>query len=212
MNIALKEFASIARAIPAPATAPESGTDGAGVLSFRNFALRENVIFFFSGYLSQAVINTCAETIQARLDKVEASAKVRRKLLAAFIEIAQNVVHYSSESSTPPDQDEGEFRFGTICITGSGGKFVIMGSNPILFSSEPHLRGRLESILAMNEEELRRAYRERLSADESEEQSKGGGLGFLMLARDASAPIEFQFAQDPEWGDMFRMFYLRIAI
>jgi hypothetical protein len=212
MNIALKEFASIARAIPAPATAPESGTDGAGVLRFRNFALRENVIFFFSGYLSQAVINTCAETIQARLDKVEASAKVRRKLLAAFIEIAQNVVHYSSESSTPPDQDEGEFRFGTICIAGTGGKFVIMGSNPILAPTETRLHARLEAIRAMSEDEIRRAYRERLSADEAEEHSKGGGLGFLMLARDASAPIEFQFAQDPEWGEMFRMFYLRIAL
>jgi hypothetical protein len=64
----------------------------------------------------------------------------------------------------------------------------------------------------MSEDEIRRAYRERLSADEAEEHSKGGGLGFLMLARDASAPIEFQFAQDPEWGEMFRMFYLRIAL
>ena len=212
MNIALMEFAQITHAIPAPAPMSVSGADDAGMLGFRNFALRENVVFFFSGYLSQAIINTCAETIRARLDKVEASSKVKRKLLAAFIEIAQNVVHYSSESSTPPDQDDGDFRFGTICITAADGKFIIMGSNPILAPTESRLRARLEAVRAMSEDEIRRAYREQLASDDAEEHSKGGGLGFLMMARDASAPIEFQFAQDPEWGEMIRMFYLRIAI
>ena len=45
----------------------------------------------------------------------------------------------------------------------------------------------------MNKEELRALHKEQLRA-EPEEGSKGAGLGFMEIARRASKPIEFDFA------------------
>jgi hypothetical protein len=44
----------------------------------------------------------------------------------------------------------------------------------------------------MSLEEIKEAYRQTLRADTPDE-SKGAGLGFLTMARDASAPLEFAF-------------------
>ena len=45
----------------------------------------------------------------------------------------------------------------------------------------------------MSKDELKALYKEKLRAD-PEEGSKGAGLGFMEIARRASKPIEFDFA------------------
>jgi hypothetical protein len=45
----------------------------------------------------------------------------------------------------------------------------------------------------MSKDELKALYKEQLRA-EPEEGSKGAGLGFMEIARRASKPIEFDFA------------------
>lgn len=54
------------------------------------------------------------------------------------------------------------------------------------------LRGTLERVRTMTLDEIKRAYKETLRA-EVPEGSKGAGLGILTMARDASAPLEYNF-------------------
>ncbi len=57
------------------------------------------------------------------------------------------------------------------------------------------IRSRLEQLHCMTMDEIRDAYKKALR-EETPEDSRGAGLGFLTMARDASAPLEFEFVQD----------------
>jgi hypothetical protein len=71
------------------------------------------------------------------------------------------------------------------------------------------LREKLEPLRSMTLDEIKRAYQETLRA-ELPEGSKGAGLGFLTVARDASEPLEFEFAGLENHDDM--MFYLKAIV
>ena len=60
----------------------------------------------------------------------------------------------------------------------------------------------------MNKEQLRALYKEQLRAD-PEEGSKGAGLGLMEIARRASKPIEFDFA---DVDDEHAFFTLKISV
>jgi hypothetical protein len=64
-------------------------------------------------------------------------------------------------------------------------------------------------LRTMTLEEIKRAYQDTLRA-EVPEGSKGAGLGFLTVARDASEPLEFEF--EPCSGDDGMMFYLKATV
>jgi len=52
----------------------------------------------------------------------------------------------------------------------------------------------------MTMEEIKSAYKKALR-DETPADSKGAGLGFLTMARDASEPLEFEFVKDAHHPD-----------
>lgn len=64
--------------------------------------------------------------------------------------------------------------------------------NPIATAAVDDLREKLEPLRNMSIEEIKQAYKMSLRADTPAD-SKGAGLGFLTMARDASAPLEFAF-------------------
>jgi hypothetical protein len=86
----------------------------------------------------------------------------------------------------------GAIREGAVCITTDGARHLMLCVNPVATSAVGHLRERLEPLCNMSLEEIKQAYKVSLRSDTPEE-SKGAGLGFLTMARDASAPLEFAF-------------------
>jgi hypothetical protein len=213
MSIEMRDFMEISQRIrPAPLTQTHVPPPSDELRHFKQIASQSNVIFFFSGYFSQGVVETSAEAIKSRLEASNANSKVKRRLLSSFIEIAQNIVHYSAEAATDITAQSDEFRFGTLCIGANGDHYNIMCANPMLTATHSKLKHKLELLRHMSLEEIKQAYRDTMHAEEGEDDSKGAGLGFLMLARDAREPIEFEFADDPAWGSEFKMFYLKVSI
>jgi len=67
----------------------------------------------------------------------------------------------------------------------------------------------------MSLDEIKQAYRQQLKNDHHQQQnpsSKGAGLGFLTLARDACQPIEYAIAPVPEAANDLAYFYLTAVI
>ena len=61
----------------------------------------------------------------------------------------------------------------------------------------------------MTLDEIKASYRESLRSD-SPEDSKGAGMGFLTMARDASEPLEFEFQNTGDAATA--MFFLKTTI
>jgi len=132
------------------------------------------------------------EVVKLQLEIAGVSGPTRRKLFSSFVELSQNIVHYSSDSLQPDNVGGGSIREGAVCITTDGERHLMMCVNPVATHDVEGLRNKLEPLRSMSVEEIKQAYKVSLRADTPEE-SKGAGLGFLTMARDASAPLEFAF-------------------
>lgn len=179
--------------------------------SFFQLARQHHVIFYYVGYFSQNIVAAMAEAVRLQLEVAGVPGPTRRKLFSSFVEMAQNIIHYSADALTPPHQDDGELRHGAVCIRREDdGRFLLLCANPVEPTMGEQIQARLEALRSMTLEDIKKACRESLRGD-TPEGSKGAGMGFLTLARDASEPLEFDF--DPARTlDGQPVFYLKAAI
>jgi hypothetical protein len=160
---------------------------------FTALVRQRDIVFYYFGYFSQSIISAMAESVRLQLEKSDAAPSKRRKIFSSFVEMAQNITHYSLDSLTPSEQRDEQLRQGSVCIGRDGDHYFLLCANPIAVDNVELLRQRIEPLGSMSVDEIKRLYRESLR-EETPEGSKGGGLGFLTLARDASSPLEFSFA------------------
>jgi hypothetical protein len=176
---------------------------------FCEMVARRDVVFYYFGYFSQNIVSAMADTIRLSVKQSEIAASTKRKMFSCFVEMAQNIIHYSSDALTPPTQVDHEMRHGSVCIGQKQDRYYLLCSNRVARSDVESIRSRLEPLRTMTLEEIKRAYQASLRA-ELPDGSKGSGLGFLTVARDASEPLEFEFGpcDDPD----AMMFYLKATI
>lgn len=173
------------------------------------FVERQDVIFYYVGYFSQAITSAMAEAIKLRVKHAGAEALTRRRLFSSFIEMAQNIVHYSSDPSNPDIDEDHSMRQGALFISFKNERYYLHCANPVNMDVAEKLREKLEHLRSLTIDEIKLEYKKMLRS-ETPVDSKGAGLGLLTMARDASAPLDFAFTQMPDEGTS--MFYLRATI
>ncbi|OLL31914.1 hypothetical protein BTH42_09805 [Burkholderia sp. SRS-W-2-2016] len=160
--------------------------------AFFDLAQRRNVLFYHKGFFSNNIVASMGEVVKLQLEVAGVSGPTRRKLFSSFIELSQNIVHYSSSALEAGGDTAGAIREGAVCISKHGEQHVMLCVNPIATTEVDALRSRLEPLRNMSLDEIKQAYKVSLRTDAPKD-SKGAGLGFLTMARDASAPLEFAF-------------------
>lgn len=170
--------------------------------SLKDMIESKNVIFCYNGYLSQEIIVAVSSMIKGKLSADETKMGISQKVLYMFVEQAQNITRYSPDQIQNPEQ--ASMSYGSVAIGTEDGKFYIMCSNRIEKIKVPALQEKLELIAAMNQEELKALYKEKMRS-EPDEGSKGASLGFIEMARKSSEPIEFDFIDNDETFDCFTL-------
>jgi hypothetical protein len=170
----------------------------------------ENVYFQYCGYFSQEIIQQSVEAIDQLAETRGVAAAVRRRLVNAFIEVSQNIIHYSHDTLTAPDATDNQVRFGSVEITAQDGGFMIAGSNPVSQEQVERLTAKIEALAELDAQALRDRYHQALRA-ETEEGSKGGGIGFIRLARVSSRGLEYGF-QDAPINPEIKIFNLTVTV
>ena len=114
--------------------------------TFFNLARQHQVIFYYVGYFSQHIVAAMAEAVKLQLEVAGVAGPTRRKLFSCFVEMAQNIIHYSADSLTPQRQDDKELRHGSVCIRRErDGSFLLLCANPVEQEVADDLRSKLET-------------------------------------------------------------------
>ena len=166
------------------------------LFDFRAVLLQKGIIFAYSGYVTEPVLNGVGEALKRKLAIQDADTKTVRSVFAIFVEQMQNMIRYSAEK-VPPEADidaQLELRYGVLTIGQEEGDYVVHAGNLVRREDVERMRRRLSALSAMDKEQLKVAYKEQLKA-EPDEHSKGAGIGFIEIARRASKPIEFDFME-----------------
>lgn len=161
------------------------------------------VIFCYNGYLSQGIIVAVSSMIKGKLTASSTNMGVSQKVLYMFVEQAQNITRYSADQLHDDDDAVG-VRYGSIAVGIENEKFYIMCSNRIEKDKVDSLREKLEAIAAMNSDELKALYKEKIRND-ADDGSKGASIGFIEMARKSTEPIEFSFTPVNDDYDCFTL-------
>jgi hypothetical protein len=162
------------------------------LLNFRNDLYNRGVLFCYSGYLTEAVLESIGTAMRLKLENDTSDRKLARTLFSVFVEQVQNVVRYSAEVEI--GEGPTEMRYGLLAVGKDvDGHFVTVG-NLMLTADVPRLRDDLGEIQKLDKEALTTRYREILKAPPPEG-SKGAGAGFTHIARLATRGIEFGFRE-----------------
>ena len=89
------------------------------------------------------------EALRQRISYLDATNVTRRRLFSVYVELAQNVVHYSAEALSDCHQTVPEVRRGAIWIGEQDNHFYVVCANPVLRQSVEQIRNKLEPLRAM---------------------------------------------------------------
>lgn len=169
-------------------------------------ANQDGVLFYYTGDFSQNVVAAMTDTLKQRMDSAGIDGPQRRRIFSTFVEMAQNVMHYADDVG-----------LGKTGILGVGrdrnDRYYVVCGNPVRAEHVERIRSKVEPLRSMTLDEIKRAYREQLrnEAHENDAISRGAGLGFLTVAREASEPIEYQIVYRSD-GQPHAEFYLRATL
>ena len=181
-----------------------------GLYDFRNVLRDRGVVFCYSGYMTETVLSGVGAALKQKMVIEEADTKTIRGVFAVFVEQMQNMISYSAEQVVE-DSEEARplaIRYGVISIAQSEGTFSVEAGNQIMRHDVDRMRSWLEKIRCSDKAELKAMYKQKLR-EPSEATSKGGGVGFIEIARRATKPIEFDFM---DLDDEYAFFAIKAQI
>ncbi len=191
--------------------------DGAPFLALRQHLQSRGIVFSYSGYLNENILTGIGNALQSKMAIEHADQKVSRGIFSAFVEQVQNVIRYSEEKIGPEERmqqemaaaraegrdadipmDEGELRYGTVAIgeKPDGTRFVTC-ANLVKTENVPRISQSLESIRGLTRKELTHLMREHLKQGPPEG-SKGAGVGFISIAREANGNWQYDMVPMPD--------------
>jgi hypothetical protein len=191
--------------------------NGAEFLALRQTLESRGIVFSYSGYLNENILTGIGNALQSKMAIEHTDNKVSRGMFSTFVEQVQNVIRYSEEKIGPEENvkqaidaaraegrevdvplDEGELRYGTVVIgeKPDGSRFVTC-ANLIKNDNVARITASLESIRGMTRKELTHLMREHLK-EGPPEGSKGAGVGFISIAREANGNWDYDMVPMPD--------------
>lgn len=164
------------------------------IQAFRTELNDRNMLFAYSGYLSESLLQTLGNSVKQQMELKNAEQKIARRVFSVFVEQVQNIIRYSDEQEWLSETKSDRLSGGVVAFGHEKERFFVICGNPVPEADADYLRNRLEEIAGMDEDTLRKYYRTKLR-EEPEAQSEGGSIGLLEIARRASQPLEFDFLQ-----------------
>ncbi len=178
---------------------------------FKRDLSKRGIFLSFSGPISQDLMVEMGATLKQKMKLEDASKSSVLRVFAMVVENAQNIIHYSAEKYPRKKQNEKacggedpvkcceseELSLGIITVGYEEGYYFVLCGNMIENEKVKGLKEKLSKLQGMNKDELKQFYKAQRK-QKPDKTSKGGGLGFIEMARKASRPIEFDFKKIDE--------------
>lgn len=179
------------------------------ILHFMRLMEQDSVSLFYRGGFSQAVLMEIGKNLRENVKKHTANRSMSIKVFSVFVELAQNVIRYADVGNIDESQLIGQTEcFGAIAVGMRNDHYFICCGNEIDAEQEKVIKPKLEIIKQMNRDEIKAHFiaQRKKGPDKN---SKGGGIGFIEIAKLASQPIQYDFVPTSN-GQMF--FSLNVII
>ena len=135
----------------------------------------QNILLSFKGTLSQEILVEMGTFIKEQFSV----DKKLKKIFSVFVELAQNIMHYSAERAVRKNKDIGK---GIILFTEAKDFYTIYSGNQVKNDNINDIQNQLDTINDADLDTIKQMYTEQMRKPREDGQ-KGAGLGFLDIAR-----------------------------
>jgi hypothetical protein len=162
------------------------------LLSYYKKMCERNIILDFQGAMSQDMLVGMAELIKNKSTGDTAQSFLVKKVFSVFIEMAQNIAHYSAERVFLGDNayDDG-VGAGIIVVSEIDNIFTITSGNLVKNNSVDSITGHCDTINRMDREELKQFYKRQIKSSR-QNGTRGAGVGLIDMARRSGNTIQYQ--------------------
>ncbi len=160
----------------------------------KEFVKKDGIVFLtYGGFLSQTLISGMVESIEKETVASNIGMGDSTNILTIFIELSQNILNYSKTKEQENDESKAE---GLVVVGKSTDselhQYYIISQNIVAIQDKEKIIPKLEEILTLDKEGLKKRYRE-LRKSGKDSHDKGGGIGFYEIAK-RSDKIEYDFS------------------
>ncbi len=147
------------------------------------------ILMSFKGVFAQPALVEMGNTIRNSLGNESVKATVMKKIFAIFIELSQNILHYSAEKEL--DLDGRESGVGLLIVSDNGDRYCVSSGNLISNDDVERIGGQCQAVIDASRDDLKEMYNRRRKGERPAE-SKGAGLGLIDMARKSDYPLEYE--------------------
>jgi hypothetical protein len=158
-----------------------------------------DALFHFCGDFRSPGVPALAADLRRRMEARAVPRPAQARIHSVFVELAQNVVHYSSRQPAPSPAPG---RFGAIALGEGDGRYWIYCTNPVRPDHAERIQRLLDQLRALPPAALSALYRRRLAEEDPRPDgiSQGAGLGLITIARHCFEPVEYALVWEPNPG------------
>jgi len=178
------------------------------ILEYNKMLNDNGINVIYSGPIWANGIDGLADMMLKRLEFDEASTSASQSVFSVFVEQINNMMMYSAEKDKRSDNEGNslEVSRGVFILGIEKDSYFIQTGNLVSNYSAEILKERIDYLNTLDKKELRRYQRERMKADNDNPESRGAGLGLIVVARRASSPIEYKFEPYDDQRQFFSMY------
>ncbi len=158
------------------------------LFEYYQITTQPNVMICYRGPVSDIILREISKDIRAKFSH---DVQVSRKIFAIYMELAQNILYYSSEKINLNQRQDS---IGTILLTQNNDFYIFACGNLI---ENQYLQGMLDDcalINSLDRDGLRQHKREQRKAPQKA-RSKGAGIGLIQVALTSRLPLEMEHRQ-----------------
>jgi hypothetical protein len=161
------------------------------LFELKRLMLENGMVLGYSGPVSQSIIVEIGEALQSTLQRDAKLGKSSRRVFSIFIELLQNILHYSIERTTdePAHQQQ---PVGVSVVGTEDDNIYVMSGNVISSKQRAKLESYLAKVNAMNADELKALHKE-VRKRPMPTTASGAGLGIIDIARKSGNPLHYEF-------------------
>jgi hypothetical protein len=165
----------------------------------------ENISLCFNGPFSQGLIEEIGSALKNYLQNETASPSSTMDVFAVYIEVAQNIQHYSARQG----YSEADASATVVIGRTDNDRYVISAGNIVEAADGQALHERVLALATMDKTQLKAAYKEQMRKPR-DENADGAGLGLIDMARKTAEPVSSSLYPVNDGKQYF--FSLRVVI
>ena len=165
-------------------------------MNFYSSSDSKDLLISYKGPFLEDILSKLSEIIR---ESFTSDVVLSRKLLSVFLEMAQNVYFYSSESI---NIGEKKYGIGSVMVVQKGDLYTFRTGNYVLLDYVETLAKSCELVNSLDRDALRQLKRD-VRTSQTDERSRGAGIGLIQIALTTSSQIEYEYVAVDEKNAFF---------